>query len=47
MDEDGSVANQYNVVGVPMIMLVDKDGLVIKVGHSAAEMPLDKVLPAK
>jgi hypothetical protein len=29
-----------------MIMLVDKEGYIIKVGHSSSEMPLDKVLPA-
>ncbi|HOX14939.1 MAG TPA: TlpA disulfide reductase family protein, partial [Smithellaceae bacterium] len=47
LDEDGSVGNAYNVVGVPMIMLVDKNGYLIKVGHSSSEMPLDKVLPPK
>lgn len=47
LDEDGSVGNKYNVVGVPMIMLVDKDGYITKVGHSSSEMPLDKVLPIK
>ena len=47
MDEDGSVAQQYNVVGVPTIMLVDKGGYIVKVGHSSTEMPLDKVLPAR
>ena len=47
LDEDGSVANAYNVVGVPMIMLVDKNGHIIKIGHSSSEMPLDKVLPTK
>lgn len=47
MDEEGSVAQQYNVVGVPTIMLVDKGGYIIKVGHSSTEMPLDKVLPVK
>jgi peroxiredoxin len=46
LDEDGREANKYNVVGVPMIMLVDKEGYIIKVGHSSSEMPLDKVLPA-
>jgi cytochrome c biogenesis protein CcmG/thiol:disulfide interchange protein DsbE len=29
LDEDGSVANAYNVIGVPMIMLVDKNGYII------------------
>jgi len=47
LDEDGSVANAYNVIGVPMIMLVDKNGFIIKVGHSSQEMPLDKVLQGK
>ena len=47
MDEDGTVANEYNVVGVPMVMLVDKDGYIIKIGHSSVEMPLDKVVRAK
>lgn len=47
LDEDGSVANAYNVIGVPMIMLVDKNGSIIKVGHSSSEMPLDKVLQVK
>ena len=47
LDEDGSVGNAYNVVGVPMIILVDKNGYLIKVGHSSSEMPLDKVLPPK
>jgi peroxiredoxin len=47
LDEDGSVANVYNVIGVPMIILVDKKGYIIKVGHSSSEMPLDKVVQAK
>jgi peroxiredoxin len=47
MDENGEVANLYNVIGVPTIMLVDKDGYIIKVGHSSTEMPLDKVLSTK
>ena len=47
LDEDGTVANRYNIIGVPMIMLVDKDGNVLKVGHSSSEMPLDKVAPVK
>lgn len=47
LDEDGSVGNAYNVIGVPMIILVDKNGSIIKVGHSSAEMPLDKVIQGK
>ncbi len=44
LDEDGTVQYYYNVIGVPMIVLVDKDGFVIKVGHSSDDMPLDKVV---
>jgi peroxiredoxin len=44
LDESGSVGEAYNVIGVPMIVLVDKNGYVIKVGHSSSEMPLDRVL---
>jgi 5,10-methylene-tetrahydrofolate dehydrogenase/methenyl tetrahydrofolate cyclohydrolase len=44
MDEDGSVGNAYNVIGVPMMMLLDKSGNIVKVGHSSKDMPLDKVL---
>lgn len=47
MDEDGSVGNAYNVIGVPMIVLVDKNGYIIKIGHSSTEMPLDKVLSTR
>lgn len=44
LDEDGAVANAYNVRGVPTIMLVDKDGYVVKVGQSSSQMPLDAVV---
>ncbi|PKN04996.1 MAG: hypothetical protein CVU71_18270 [Deltaproteobacteria bacterium HGW-Deltaproteobacteria-6] len=44
LDEDGSVGNAYNVIGVPMIMLLDKAGNIVKVGHSSKDMPLDNVL---
>ncbi|MBP1710000.1 MAG: resA [Deltaproteobacteria bacterium] len=44
LDEDGSVGNAYSVIGVPMIMLLDKAGNIVKVGHSSKDMPLDNVL---
>jgi peroxiredoxin len=47
LDEDGAVANAYNVVGVPMFFMVDREGQIIKQGHSSQEMPLDKVFPPK
>ena len=47
LDESGSVGTAYNAIGVPMMILVDKDGAVVKVGFSSSQMPLDKVLPVK
>jgi peroxiredoxin len=47
LDENGSVGTAYNAIGVPMMILVDKDGAVVKVGFSSSQMPLDKVLPVK
>jgi peroxiredoxin len=44
LDEDGSVGNAYSVIGVPMIMLLDKAGNIVKVGHTSKDMPLDKVI---
>jgi peroxiredoxin len=44
LDEDGSVGSAYSVIGVPMIMLLDKAGNIVKVGHSSKDMPLDNVL---
>lgn len=44
LDEDGSVGNAYSVIGVPMIILLDKAGNIVKVAHSSKDMPLDKVL---
>jgi len=44
LDEDGSVGNAYSVIGVPMIILLDKAGNIVKVGHSSKDMPLDNVL---
>ncbi|MDP8266338.1 MAG: TlpA disulfide reductase family protein [Candidatus Aceula meridiana] len=34
LDERNSVADEYQVVGVPTFVLVDKEGIVISVGHS-------------
>lgn len=47
LDEDGAVGTSYNVIGVPTIILVNKEGQIIKQGHSSREMPLDEVLQSK
>ncbi len=44
LDENGEVSRAYNVVGVPMIVLLDREGIVKKIGHSSSEMPLEKAL---
>ena len=44
LDENGTVGEQYGAVGVPTIVLVNKDGLVVKISHSSSEMPLDQVM---
>ena len=47
LDEDGEVATNYSVVGVPTLVLIDKDGKIIKVTHSTADLPLKKLFPVK
>ena len=37
LDEDGSVAGDYALVGVPSYYLIDKNGIVISVGHDLAD----------
>lgn len=38
LDSDGNVAKLYNVVGIPTIVAVDRDGTVMYYGHSIEEM---------
>jgi peroxiredoxin len=47
VDSDGSVANDYNLVGVPTLILVDKGGNILGVSHRTADLPLDAIFPAK
>ena len=46
LDRDGSVASDYNIVGVPTLVLIDKNGNVITISHSTADLPLHKLFPA-
>ena len=46
LDKDGSVANDYSVVGVPTLVLIDKEGNVITISHSTSDLPLHKLFPA-
>ncbi len=47
LDEDGSVGTAYNAVGVPSIILVDREGRIIRQGHASAEMPIEEALSQK
>ena len=47
MDSDGSVANDYNIIGVPTVILVDKKGNIIGVSHQVSDLPLDNLFAAK
>lgn len=47
LDESGDVASSYNVVGVPTMVLIDKEGKIVKITHSTADLSLKKLFPAK
>lgn len=47
VDESGSVANDYNIIGVPTLILLDKEGNIVTVGHQVSGLPIDKLFPAK
>jgi len=46
LDKDGDVAGNYNVVGVPMLFLIDKEGNVIAAGHRISHLPINKLFPS-
>ena len=47
LDADGEVANDYEIIGVPTFVLLDKEGKIIKVSHQTADLPLLKLFPVK
>jgi peroxiredoxin len=47
LDESGDVASGYGVVGVPTLVLIDKEGKIIKVSHQTADLPLPKLFAIK
>jgi cytochrome c-type biogenesis protein len=46
VDEDGSVATDYNIIGVPTVMLLDKERNIIGISHRVADLNVDKFFPA-
>ena len=47
LDLDGSVASDYDIVGVPTLFLVDKEGKIITERHQISNLPLDELFPEK
>ena len=47
LDEDGGVASSFAVVGVPTLVLIDKEGKIIKISQNTAGLPLKKLFPVK
>jgi peroxiredoxin len=47
LDEDGEVATSYAVVGVPTLVLIDKEGKIIRITHTTADLPLKKLFSVK
>lgn len=47
VDSDGSVANDYSIIGVPTVILVDEKGKIIGVSHRVADLPVDNLFMAK
>ena len=47
VDSDGSVANEYNIIGVPTLILVDEKGKIIGVSHRVSDLPLNNLFTAK
>lgn len=46
VDSDGSVANRYRIIGVPTIVLVNKDGNIAGVAHRTSDLHIDELLAA-
>lgn len=47
LDEDENVANNYDIVGVPTLVLIDKDRNIFSISHRISDLPLKKLFPNK
>jgi len=47
LDLDGGVANDYSIVGVPTLILLDKEGKIISESHRTLDLPLAALFSAK
>jgi peroxiredoxin len=47
LDIDGEVANSYEIIGVPTLILIDGEKKIIKISHRTADLQLPKLFPIK
>lgn len=47
VDGDGNVAGDYNIIGVPTLILLDREGNIVNVGHRISDLPVDGLFPVK
>ncbi len=47
LDENEAVANLYGIIGVPTLILLDKNSTLITVSHRSKDLPLKKLFPEK
>ncbi|MGD0280547.1 MAG: TlpA disulfide reductase family protein [Smithella sp.] len=47
VDTDGIAASDYNLVGVPTLFLINKEGNIISIGHQVSDLSIDALFPDK
>jgi peroxiredoxin len=47
VDSDGGVANNYNITGVPTLILLNKQGNIIGISHRTSDLPINELFPPK
>lgn len=47
LDDNADVANNYEVIGVPTFILINRDGKIFKKSHSITDLPLQQIFAAK
>jgi peroxiredoxin len=47
VDGDGSVAADYNIIGVPTLILLDQTGNIVSVSHRISDLPVATLFTTK
>jgi peroxiredoxin len=47
LDEDENVSDNYRVITVPTLILIDKEGNILNISHRVSDLPLKKLFPEK